>query len=319
MRLIVNPAAGGPAGRRAAAAVLAQLRAQGTDHDVVVTGGPGHATELARAALAEGVRHVVAVGGDGTVREVLGGMAGADGRCPGDAVLGLAVTGTGGDVGRTFGLARAPTAIAARLRSPRSLPIDAGAVSTVGRDGRPVRCLFLNVAEVGFGSGVVRAAARLPPRLGRWRYPAGAVLTARRLRPVAASVTLDGVGVGVGAGVGVGETVALDRVGGSVPVSALVVANGRWFGGGMLVAPGARPDDGLFDVLRFGGGPARALALVPGLYRGRHTRSRAVATARAAAVTVDAAEPLDVEADGDVLGTTPATFTVLPRFVRLQI
>ena len=104
------------------------------------------------------------------------------------------------------------------------------------------------------------------------------------------------------------------------PMHDVVVANGRYFGGGMMICPEASPDDGLFDVLLIGDLTKRDLLLtLPKTYRGRHLPHPKAELLRAATVAIDAPRPLPVELDGEQPGTTPASFEVVPRALRLRV
>jgi len=100
----------------------------------------------------------------------------------------------------------------------------------------------------------------------------------------------------------------------------VVVANGRYFGGGMMICPDARSDDGLLDVLLIGDLTKRDLLLtLPKTYRGRHLPHPKAESLRGAKVTVESPDPLPVELDGEQPGTTPARFEIVPRALRLRV
>src|SRR5205814_4887324 len=100
----------------------------------------------------------------------------------------------------------------------------------------------------------------------------------------------------------------------------VVVANGRFFGSGMMICPEAEPDDGLFDVLLIGDLTKRDLLLtLPKTYRGRHLPHPKAELLRGKVVEVDALSPLPVELDGEQPGTTPARFEVVARALRLRV
>ena len=100
----------------------------------------------------------------------------------------------------------------------------------------------------------------------------------------------------------------------------VIVANGRYLGGGMMICPEAEPDDGLFDVLLIGNLTKRDLLLtLPKTYRGRHLPHPKAELLRGATVEIDSAEPLPVELDGEQPGTTPARFELVPRALRLRV
>lgn len=305
----MNPTAG-RGGTRRRRELLEQLSAQGLDFDVVETKGPGDATRAARRALDEGVRYLVAVGGDGTCHEVVNGMfevpspSDAEGGAvpvavSPEAVLGVVAAGSGCDLVRTFGLS-SRRGVAAHLSGETTRRIDVGCVSYLAFDGRPAARLFVNIAEVGYGAEVARRASHYPSSLGRFRYLVGAYGALRSLRREDATVRVGGLEL-------------------SVPLVDLVVANCRFFGGGMQVAPQAEPDDGKLDVQVFTGHRAQVMLLTPKIYGGRHLPHPHILQYRSAQVAVEPQAPLLVEADGEVLGLAPATFSVLAGALALKV
>ncbi len=300
--LIANPRAG--RGRDPVLPRLqAALRERGLPHDAVVTDGPGHATELAHDAVErEGRRFVVAVGGDGTVHEVVGGVCDpATGVLRGDdPVLGIVAGGTGCDLARTFGIDRGPTQAARHLEGETTVRIDLGRATVTDRHGDRRTVIFANVAEAGYGGLVVDLANRLPRRLGTTRYAAAVLGAAWRMRTIEATVTLDHTEL-------------------TEPVTNVVIANGQFFGGGMKVAPQALPDDGRFDVQVWRGRPADVLRTSSQLRLGEHIKRPEVRAWRSTTLAVDGSRPMAVEADGEVLGTTPARFDLLPGAIRLKL
>ena len=301
MLVIVNPRAGHGT-RDVLDRLVAALRARGIAPDVATTAAPGDATRIARDAVDAGRRLVVAVGGDGTVHEVVNGMVDAgSGLMRGqDPVLGVVPAGSGCDLVRTFGLDRPPEVLAQHLASADVTMIDVGRVVLLDDDGRPTVRTFANIAEVGFGGAVARAAMRLPRRLGERRYRMGIVAAWGGFRRVPMTVRHDG-------GVHEGE------------LSNVVIANGQFFGGGMKVAPRSLPDDGRFDVQAWGGTVTDVLRAARQLRDGSHLARPDVRAWPSATVAVEGDGPLAIEADGELLGTTPATFDVLPRVLSLKV
>lgn len=300
--LVVNPRAG-RRGTGTLAELAGALTARGVEPRVAVTSGPGDATVIARRAVEdEGVRLVVAVGGDGTVHEVVNGLVdAATGTLRGDdPVLAAVSDGSGCDLVRTFGLDRPPATLAGHLVTADVLPIDLGRVRHVGTDGRERTTLFANIAEAGFGGRVARTATHLPRRLGPARYGVGIVAAWGSFRRVPARVTHDG-------GVHEGR------------VCNVVVANGQFFGGGMQVAPRALPTDGRFNLQAWEGSPTDVVRAGRLLRDGSHLARSDVREWQSTAVTVESDEPLALEADGEVLGWTPAVFDVLPRVLRFKL
>jgi diacylglycerol kinase (ATP) len=298
--LITNPNAGNDRGEvlRAASAALHE---HGLDHDVAETTAAGDATRIAREAVADGRRFVVAVGGDGTVHEVVNGLVDAETGVPHaeDLVLGVIPGGSGGDLARTFGFDRRPERAVRHLLGDTVNSFDLGRVRLTGLDGQPRTVLFANIAEAGYGGTVTALAGRLPRRLGPARYGVATVAAIARFRLVETTVTLDN------------HTL-------TEPLSNVVVANGQFFGGGMNVAPRALPWDGRFNVQAWSGSPLDVVRAAPALRKGTHTSRADVREWNSATVDIEG-PPLVIEADGEVLGTTPATFDVLPSVLRIKL
>lgn len=301
--LIANPLSGN--GRGTVLRETVRLfEAAGVEHTVATTGHAGHAIELARSGVTEeGFRFVVAIGGDGTVNEVVNGMVDQEsGEARADGlVLGVVPGGSGCDFLKTWGLDIPLGRLVERhLLTEAVVPLDLGRIQLTGPDGRPTVRLFANIAECGWGADVTRRANRLPRFVGRVRYLLSTIASTVRLQAVETSVTLDHTSL-------------------TEPVTEVVIANGQFFGGGMKIAPRALPDDGTFNVQTWRGGARDVLENLPRMNSGEHLAHASVREWQSSTVHVDAAEPLTVEADGEILGTTPATFEVLPRVLSLSI
>jgi diacylglycerol kinase (ATP) len=298
--LITNPLAG--SGRSdVLRTASATLRDHGFAHDVVETSGAGDATRLAREAVAAGRRFVVAVGGDGTVHEVVNGLVDAETGVPhaDGLVLGILSGGSGCDLARTFGFDRRPEIGVRHLMGDTVNQFDVGRVRLTGPDGQPRTVLFANIAEAGYGGLVTDLANRLPRRIGAARYGFATLAAVARFRLVETTVRLDNHEL-------------------TEPLSNVVVANGQFFGGGMNVAPRALPWDGRFNVQAWTGRPIDVVRAAPALRKGTHTSRADVREWNSSTVSVDG-PPLVVEADGEVLGTTPATFDLLPGVLRIKL
>lgn len=294
--LVVNPRAGGAGNRRRLDRVRAALDDQGLEHDVRPTEGPGDATRIARQARAEGRRFVVAYGGDGTVHEVANGLAG-----DADAVLGVVSAGSGCDFVRTFGLPIRPLEGAGRLCGDAVRSVDLVRMEYRDRDGTAAARWFANIAEAGLGAATAARANRMPSALGQARYLAAFWAVLPGFRPTTVRVEVDGAEAYRGRGVNV------------------VLANCRYFGGGMHISPRSNPGDGTLEVLVFNGRKTDSFTMLPRVYRGRHVPHRHIAERAGRRVVVEADEPLAVEADGEVLGTTPLAVEVHPGALTLKV
>jgi diacylglycerol kinase (ATP) len=299
MVLIANERAGRGGVGKCLPEVRRHLEARGLAYEVRTTEGAGDGTRLARAALREGARFLVAVGGDGTIQEVVNGMIENDRPVKPDAVLGVIAAGTGSDFIRTFGLPNLPGHAVVHLDGPEAFPIDIGKV-TYEQNGEAAVRYFPNIAEVGLGAAALARAHRLPRVLGPMVYLVAFWLTVRKFKAAMVKVDL------------VDKTY-------EGWMNNLVVANGQFFGGGMKIAPKAAPTDGLLDIQIEHARKREAIALMPKVYKGEHLPHPDILEAKRVRVSITSDPPLPVEADGEVLGTTPATFELLRNAVNLKV
>ncbi len=295
MLLVVNPASkSGLLGRRWPK-LEKKLRAVLGDFEVEQTRGPRDAVRIAREAVRAGVETVVAVGGDGTASEVVNGILGAE--LGAVARVGLIPFGTGGDLARGLRIPRDLDGAVAAIASGKTRRIDAGRARLQGQDGREVTTYFVNVASIGISGLVTQLVNAAPKTLGgRVSFLVGSLRGIARWKSRPVVLRLDGKLVHEGT------------------LSLAAVANGQWFGGGMKVAPDARFDDGLMDVVFAAGlGKVRLVRMLPTLYDGSHVTRSDVQSLRGARLEAEA-EPGEVwmELDGEPLGTLPASIEVLP-------
>ena len=297
--LICNGRSGRGGVARALPEVEEHLRDRGLEYEIRHTEGPGHATVLARDALRDGLRFLVAMGGDGTIHEVVNGMIENDKAVSPDSVLGVVAAGTGSDFIKTFGIRALPGAAVAHLDGPNSFKIDIGKV-TFTEEGREVTRYFPNIAEAGLGAECVARAQRLPRWLGPTVYLFAFWLTMRKHKVARVKVDL------------------VDRTY-EGPMNNLVVANGQFFGGGMKIAPKAAPTDGLLDIQIEHARKKDAIAMMPKVFKGAHLPHPDVKEAKRVRCSIEADRPLLIEADGEVLGYTPARFEVLRDIISLKV
>jgi diacylglycerol kinase (ATP) len=263
--------------------------------DALLSERPGQLTELARAAAAE-ADLLVAVGGDGTVHEVVNGIAGLD------VELAVIARGTGWDFIRTYDIPRKLEGAVDVALNGRTREVDLGRGRYRAWDGSDRESLFANIASAGMSGAVAKRANETSKALGGKASYAWATLAVfSRWRNDEVTVRIDGE----------------EHAGRMLDV---IVANGRYLGGGMMMTPEAEPDDGQFDVLLIGDVTKRDLMLtLPKIYRGTHLPHPKATLVRGERVEVDAPEPLPVELDGEQPGTTPVSFEVVPRALRLRV
>ena len=299
MVLIANARSGKGSVAKAIPDVSDKLTRRELVHEVRYTEGPGHATEIARDWIKAGNRFVVAVGGDGTIHEVVNGMIEDDKPLNPDAVIGIISAGRGSDFIKTFGLPAAPGVAVAHLDGGESFAIDIGKITYMD-DGREAVRYFPNIAEVGIGADVVARAQRLPRQLGPMVYLVAFWLVMRKHK--SARVTVD----------------LVDRSY-EGPANNIVVANCQFFGGGMKIAPKAAPTDGLFDIQVEHARKREAIAMMPKVFKGEHLPHPDIEEFKRVRCTVTSDRALRIEADGEVLGHTPATFEVLKDLINLKV
>lgn len=287
--LVVNPAAGG--GR--ATALLPEIEAALRGHELAFrterTTSMQHARELAVEAHEAG-EVPVTLSGDGLVGCVAGALSPPGiGEAP---LMGVLPGGRGNDFVRVAGIPADAVAACAVLAHGVPTPIDLGVV-----DGTP----FIGIASVGFDSEANAFANAAPARLGNLVYAYGALRALISHRHATFSVEADGE--------------RRTFTGWSV-----AAANASTYGGGMVMAPAARLDDGLLDVVMSEAtSRAHFLRSLPRIFKGTHVEDPSVRVARAREVRVSADRPFVVYADGDPIGTLPTTIGVLPSAVRVLL
>jgi YegS/Rv2252/BmrU family lipid kinase len=312
---MLNPRAGRGAMERAWPDVKRFLDECGLEHDVVVTERPGHATEATRQALEDGATFIVAVGGDGTMHEVINGMMGEEKPINPDAVLGVVPAGTGCDFIKTFGLPADPVEAAKHLAGEGLWGrLDVARVACADARGGRLSRWYGNVGEAGLGAAVVARAAKLPRWLGGNVYRIAALQEIIPMRPVEGRIEMHGRKAR-----GVRVDAPLEQITYEGRFDLLVVANCQFFGGGMKVAPRAIPEDELLDVLVAHLNRREAVALLQKMYVGGHVPNPNVAEYLASRVDVSTSRPITVEVDGEVIGVTPATFDLAGAAIALKI
>jgi diacylglycerol kinase (ATP) len=231
------------------------------------------------------------------VNEIVNGIAGQDA-----VELAIVHRGTGGDFGRTFEIPHKLEEALDVARSGATREIDLGRATLHTWAGPEGVRWFANIGSAGMSGAVAKRVNETGKALGgKLSYAWSTIAVFARWRNAQLTVTVDGE----------------QRSGAMYDV---IVANGRYFGGGMKICPEADPADGLFDVLLIGDVTKRDLMLtLPKIYRGSHLPHPKAELLRGTTVTIEAPIPLPVELDGEQPGTTPASFEVVPRSLRLRV
>ncbi len=302
--VVVNPAAGGGKAGRQWPKLKDALRDCVGDYDFALTTKPGQATTLVRDALLAGAKTIIAVGGDGTVNEAINGLS-ENGEAPAaDLALGFVMIGTGGDFRRTFDIPKGVGAALARLQSGERRVIDLGLLRYTGADGRPAQRWFNNITSFGFSGEVVRAvnAARVSKLFGgKFSFLWNSFLELRKYQGCRVELVIDGTSV-------------------AQEICTVAICNGRFFGGGMKMAPDAVPDDGVFDVVVVRQHPPLGILDMRLLYSGAHLDHPNVSVYRGSRIEAKPLSnaPIFLDVEGEAPGSLPASFEVVPRALTLR-
>lgn len=309
--VIVNPASAEGATRENWPKIASDLRTHFGAFTVEFTDATGHARQIANDRAQQGAKLIIACGGDGTISEVVNGIIDSNS----EAELGILPGGTGSDFRRTLGMPANLAAAARALRDGRTRKIDAGRVTFVNDDSERETRVFVNVASFGMSTDVLHRTssgeatkwipAFTPRKLtSKLSYAAATLQTTFTSSPTEVKVQLD------------------EHSERRLRIAEFCVANARYYGGGMKIAPDAKLEDGFFDVITIGDASSfRILANAPRLYLGAHLNMNEVTHALAKQVVarpVKKDELVRVELDGEVVGRLPATFEVMPRALRVR-
>ena len=290
---IVNPASGGGRCGRSAPRALGRLASRGRSLDVVMTGAAGDAVNLAAAARAEGRTAFVVMGGDGALFEVLNGLAAT---CLGDPAILVAVAplGTGNSLARDL-----PEVTLDAVADGQGLDA-ACAIDLLRVTCRERTFYCANMLSFGFAGAVGRIVNDHLKPLGPIGYSLGVVWALAGLAPHLLPYRLG------------------DRAFRRDKLTLLSVANSRYTGAGMLMAPDARIDDGIMDIVSGGVlGRLELLRLFPRIFDGSHVAHRAVRQEKAASIEFDFPGPVGLIADGEFFEATPLRVDIVPAAMRM--
>jgi len=299
--IIVNPtSAGGRTGRNWAA-LASVIRTHFGPFAVEFTKAVGDGETIAREAVKNGRSFIIACGGDGTISEVTNGIMKAGGA----AELGIIPRGTGGDFRRSLKLPFRIEDAARALRTGISQKIDIGRASYLNDQGKIEVRHFINVASFGMSGHVIEKSKEGSATMGgKVSYLAATVRMTLTFDKPEVWLEID------------------DKPTKRIRIANVCIANGRYFGGGMKVAPDAKLNDGLFDVVAIGDiGRAEILAKAYKLYSGSHLKMEKVGLTHGAKIKAGAVKDetvVKVELDGEVVGQLPATFEIIPSSLTLR-
>lgn len=307
--VIVNPKSASGATRENWSSIASDLRTHFGAFQVAFTKGPGDGIELARRSAQDGRKLIIACGGDGTINEIANGILTSDTDCE----LGIFPSGTGGDFRRTLNIPSERREAARALREGTTRSIDVGKITYHDHTGETVSRYFLNVSSFGLAASIIE---RVKGSTSLDWLPVDSV----RGRASFALSTLQEV-------VGLGTTNVRVKIDDDdeTPLTTVnfCVANARYFGGGMMIAPEAKIADGFLDVINIGDiKTAKILLRAYTLYRGTHLALQEVKDRRAKRVEArpfSSGEEVHIEVDGELLGKLPAVYEVVPEALRIRV
>ena len=305
LRVISNPSAGSGSAQRRLPSLQRLLDDRGIPADFVQTQGPGDATRLVHEARADGVECLLVMGGDGTLNEVSQGYLDANGEPLPGPDLALAPSGTGGDFRKTFGLGTTLEEAVERLATAPPRPLDLGLLELTSHSGETVRRAFLNITSFGLGGLTDRLVNSSPKWVGgKAAFFLGSARALLSYKNAPVRVRVDG-------------EVLFES-----PIMNVAIANGRFFGGGMMIAPEADPSDGAFEIIALQDlTRLQSVALSSRIYQGTHVGQPGVLCARGSLIEAEALVPRGevlIDMDGETPGRLPLRARVAKGALRIR-
>jgi diacylglycerol kinase (ATP) len=301
--VVVNPNAGNGKGKKEWNTIKSILKKHSFQYKHVFTSRKMDASKLVKKAIANGYRTVVAVGGDGTLHEIINGIMEQNSAPTNEVFVGLIPVGSGNDWGKMFGIPTDYEEAIKVLIARKCYKHDIGLVSH-NLNGVTMKSYFLNVAGTGFEAKVIKKSHDRKNRRGKSNsttYITSLLSCLLSNKNQDVTITIDGTRI-------------------EQKIFSLNIGNGIYCGGGMRQAPNAKPNDGLLDVTVIGDiTPIEVIFSLKYLYNGKIYDHKKVDGYRAKKVTVESAIPMYSEADGELLGETPLEFAIAPGAINAII
>ena len=300
---IVNPVSAGQKTLKEWPSFEQHLKENGYKFDWIFTEYPEHATIITREVIKSGYNLVVSVGGDGTMNEVLNGFFENGNIINAEAKLAVFARGTGCDFIRSFGIKRGFENFVKVLEKNEVQKLDVGKVSFLHTSGQAVTKYFLNISDVGLGGETTRRVNKTKKHLkGFLAFLIGAMLTILKYRNKTIKLEIDG------------EVIKNEKI------NSVIVANAKYFGGGMYISPNSEVNDGLLDIIVIG--DFKTLELIRDfhlIYNGKHLTHQKICHYRGKKVKITSEPVALLEFDGEQQGTTPAEFEIIGQAVKVLI
>jgi diacylglycerol kinase (ATP) len=296
---IVNPAAGNGRTAKVWPKMETRLLSAGLDFQAQYTKGPGEATYLTRNALREGYDCIAAVGGDGTINEVVNGFYHNLIRINKNAIFTAVPTGTGSDFSRVVSFNS--KSIASIWSSKTLIKSDLIEATFRNWTGGTEKRLFLNIADLGLGCETALRVNQSSKAFGGFlSFLAAAISAIRNMKSYMLELNVDDIPFFTG------------------NTCMVVVANGKYFGGGMMIAPHADIQDGLLDIVLLGEFTRSELIRnLHRVYQGNHLSHPKVSIYRGRKVKMHFPEEAALEIDGEVVGISDVSFRLIPGFINI--
>lgn len=298
---IVNPASANGTTKTVWQEIVIYLKEKGLDFDYQLTTGPNQATVIAQTAIKNGYEKIVAVGGDGTVNEVVNGFFEENEIINPQVSLGVISRGTGCDLIRTLGIPKHYQGAVETLVEGNTKRIDLIKVKYYDEKLKDQSRYCINISDVGLGGFVAQRVNHTSKSGGGlWSYLRGTVLSILMYRANKGTVIVDGEPVHDG------------------KFSIVAAANGKYFGGGMKLAPPAEIDDGFLNIIMLiNMGKLELLYNLSKVYKGTHMGHPKIRHYKAKSVHVQSNEALPLEIDGENPGQGPVEYRILKKIVNV--
>ncbi|GAC1506439.1 MAG: diacylglycerol kinase family lipid kinase [Candidatus Dormibacteraceae bacterium] len=293
---IVNPASGAGKTGREWASIESWLPQMGLQYEVALTTRPLEASEIAGRAVKQSRPVVVAVGGDGTLNEVVNGFFHNGAPVPTSTKLAMIPLGTGGDFRRTLRIPLETRAAVAVITTGLVRRLDAGCVTYQNLQGATEVRHFINIADAGIGGEVVHRVNNGPKFLGAVTFSLASFSTLLSYKNKPMTVNVDGT----------------DH---NIVAQQVVIANCQYFGGGMRMAPAASPTDGVFDVILIGNaGKLESIRGIGAIRSGKHLdqNNPKIQLMYGKRIAIASPEQVRIDLDGEQPGFLPALFEIQP-------
>lgn len=300
--LVVNPVSANGTTAKRWPEVEAAFQEADAEFSYSFTEAPEHATDITRTYLQQGYDLIISVGGDGTANEVVNGFFNEGQVINPQAAAAFMSTGTGRDLGRTIGTPPSINEAVKHILQSSVRSVDLGRVTFKNnQDAEDVR-YFINVAGLGLDGDTVARVNHTSKALGGFvSFLWGTLISLMLYKNKKMTITVDGVEIC------------------SEPVTVIVIGNGRYFGGGMCIAPRAAIDDGLFDIVILRGLSKPALIVnLPKVYCGKHLDHPRITSLRGKQIIVGSPEGALLDLDGEQPGSTPVTIELIPAALNLK-